>query len=62
MLTINDLHQEEELSSSSMGTVAGGADKTKDEESIRNGDAVPPVTMATLWNEMFGSIAPVCAL
>jgi hypothetical protein len=61
MLKIIDLNRNEELSAASMGKVAGGADKTKDEESIRNDDTVisSDVTMAGLWNRMFGSIAPV---
>jgi hypothetical protein len=68
MLNITDLQQVEALSSARMGEVAGAlgdiqgndGDQHKD-WSEPTGYTTPaaPVTMATLWNEMFGSIAPV---
>jgi hypothetical protein len=67
MLTIIDLNRNEELSPRRMAEVVGGlddipggdGDSHKDWSEVTGYTQSSPVTMADLWNKMFGSIAPV---
>jgi hypothetical protein len=72
MLAIKDLSASNELDMREMSAVRGGGIRTTGVDEVGlltenrqpnahppTAQAVQPVTIATLWNEMFGSIAAV---